>query len=135
MPCITSGKRCNNVGTNEGCDKDVTSLQTGYGDLCNRLIELNVIIPDTNVILAASININYEETIHNIKIQHIFHDESSQLFYIINDEEHPKVMGILLEKIESESRGALMNTIKDPCEDATVELVVKKAVKKLTKKN
>ncbi|MCY4490878.1 MAG: hypothetical protein OXC46_05360 [Thaumarchaeota archaeon] len=98
-------------------------------------MELNIIIPDTNVIVAASIKNYYKETKYKLNTQHIFYDGSSQLFHIIKDKEgYPNVRGILLEKVESECSGAFVKAIRDTCENAVVENVVKKAVKKAIKK-
>ena len=92
-----------------------------------------VIIPDTNVIVAASIK-TYYEGIYKLNTQHKFHDESSQLFDIIKDEKYPNVKGILLEKVKTECLGALTNAVRDTCENAVVEYVVKQAVRGIIEK-
>ena len=93
-----------------------------------------VIIPDTNVIVAASIKTYYEGTEYKLNTQHKFHDESSQLFDIIKDEKYPNVKSILLEKVKTECASALPKAVRDTCENAVVEDAVKKAVKKISKK-
>ena len=96
--------------------------------------ETSIIIPDTNVIVAASIRTYYEGTEYKLNAPHKFHDESSQLFDIIKDKDYPNVRGILLEKVESECGDALPDAVRDTCENAVVEDVVKKVVRNTTKK-
>ena len=98
-------------------------------------MKLNVIMPDTNVILAASINDYYEEIEYKLCMQHEFHNESSQLFHIIRDKEkYPNVKGVLLKKVEHECANTLYGVLQDMCEKTTVEYATKKVVGEIIKR-
>ncbi len=67
------------------------------------------VIPDTNVIIAASIIENISEI--NDDIKHQFYEESIQLFSLFK---HPEVCkGIALPKVKRESFGVLARAVKD----------------------
>ena len=66
------------------------------------------IIPDTNVILAATFNITYEEI---ISLQHKFHEKSSELLDLIKDDSN--VNGIFLPKVEEESLEGVFSVFND----------------------
>ncbi|MCY4490980.1 MAG: hypothetical protein OXC46_05900 [Thaumarchaeota archaeon] len=88
---------------------------------------MNVIIPDSNVILAAVFN----TTIEGISIRDEFHDDSSQLLDIIKDEAYPNVKGILLPQVDGECRKKL---IFSGLEDLHIRAVARKIVKKVAEK-
>ena len=81
---------------------------------------MTYIIPDTNVIVSASINYCFEE-IGNIK--HIHHDESYRLFNLIS--QTASVRGIFLKKVNSECWGALLKAIKDTISKETTSRKLK----------
>ncbi len=67
------------------------------------------VIPDTNVIIAASIIQNISEI--NEEIKHKFYDESIQLFSLFKHSNERK--GIALPKVKKESFGVLARAVKD----------------------
>ena len=88
---------------------------------------MNVIIPDSNVILAAVFN----TTIEGISIRDRFHDDSSQLLDRIKDKTDRNVKGILLPQVDGECREKL---IFSGLEDLHIRAVARKIVKKVAEK-
>ena len=68
------------------------------------------IIPDTNVIVAASISESFPEIPEGIR--HQFYDESAQLFSLFKKTSNKK-MGIALPWVEKESSRVLKHAIID----------------------
>ena len=93
---------------------------------------MNVIIPDTNVILVATLKFTYDGTIHT---QHPFHVNSSKLLNVIkNKNEYPNVSGILLPKVNKECRDKFRSVFRDLRTVAVARQIVKKVATVVVKK-
>ena len=89
---------------------------------------MSVIIPDTNVILAAALEFTYDGTIHT---QHQFHVESSRLLDMIK--ENSNVMGMLLPKVDEESSAGLSLAFIDLRAVAGARRIVRNVASKAAK--
>ena len=93
---------------------------------------MNVIIPDTNVMLSATFNTVYEGI---IPIRDRFYDESSRLLDVIKDEiTYPNVGGILLPQVKGEYRiKKILSKYADLYTVAVAQKIVEDVMKKIEK--